>query len=238
MPERLSCDDRGEDEERSRRPLGGTTGSGDAWAGSSRDVMWARESADTAAYPCRRCAPRRKQPARTASSPPHHGGGLPAYPRGLGKTVRGDCFLAPPHPGGWACKPIRVPPGKQSAGTVPSCHRTPANGLASPSACPRENSPQGLFPHATAPRRMGLQAHPRAPGKTVRRDCFLFRGHPMCRPPLTEKSAPVAKPDSSDATHDTMDAMSSGVPRRLTGMPATILSSTSWRMALTMSVAM
>ena len=61
---------------------------------------------------------------------------------------------------------------------------------------------------------------------------------PMCRPPLTEKSAPVAKPDSSDATQATMDAMSSGVPRRLTGMPATILSSTSWRMDLTMSVAM
>jgi len=51
--------------------------------------------------------------------------------------------------------------------------------------------------------------------------------YPMCKPPFTEKSAPVAKPDSSEATQDTIDAMSSGVPRRLTGMPAMILSSTS-----------
>ena len=61
---------------------------------------------------------------------------------------------------------------------------------------------------------------------------------PMWRPPLTEKSAPVAKPDSSDATQDTIEAMSCGVPSRLTGMPETILSRTSWRIALTMSVAM
>ena len=61
---------------------------------------------------------------------------------------------------------------------------------------------------------------------------------PMCRPPLMEKSAPVTKPASSEATHDTMEAISSGVPSRLTGIVATILSSTSWRMALTMSVPM
>ena len=42
----------------------------------------------------------------------------------------------------------------------------------------------------------------------------------MCRPPFTEKSAPVAKPASSDATHDTIDAISSGVPKRFTGMVA------------------
>ena len=66
----------------------------------------------------------------------------------------------------------------------------------------------------------------------------FVRAHPMCNPPLMEKSAPVANPDSSDATHDTIDAMSAGVPRRFTGMPAMILSSTSWRIALTMSVAM
>jgi len=61
---------------------------------------------------------------------------------------------------------------------------------------------------------------------------------PMCRPPLTEKSAPVANPDSSDATHDTIEAMSSGVPSRFTGMWVMILSSTSRRMARTKSVAM
>ena len=65
-----------------------------------------------------------------------------------------------------------------------------------------------------------------------------FGGYPMCKPPLTEKSAPVANPDSSDATQLTIDAMSAGVPRRLTGMPAMILSSTSCLIALTMSVAM
>src|SRR5690242_14373995 len=64
------------------------------------------------------------------------------------------------------------------------------------------------------------------------------RAQPMCRPPFTEKSAPVAKPDSSEASHDTIDAMSSGVPRRFTGMPETILSSTSWRIFFTISVAM
>jgi hypothetical protein len=61
---------------------------------------------------------------------------------------------------------------------------------------------------------------------------------PMCRPPFSEKSAPVEKPDSSEASQAQIEAISSGSPRRLTGMVATILSSTSWRMALTMSVAM
>ena len=42
----------------------------------------------------------------------------------------------------------------------------------------------------------------------------------MCKPPLTEKSAPVAKPDSSEATHDTIDAMSQGTNRLLL-MPLT-----------------
>src|SRR5690606_37351366 len=62
--------------------------------------------------------------------------------------------------------------------------------------------------------------------------------HPMCRPPFREKSAPVAKPESSEASQATIEPISSGVPRRLTGMVATIFSSTSGRMARTMSVPM
>ena len=50
---------------------------------------------------------------------------------------------------------------------------------------------------------------------------------PMCRPPLREKSAPVEKPDSSDASHAQIEAISVGSPRRLTGIVPTILSSTS-----------
>ncbi len=61
---------------------------------------------------------------------------------------------------------------------------------------------------------------------------------PMCMPPLQEKSAPVEKPLSSLASQVTMEPISSGVPRRLTGMVATIFSSTSGLMALTMSVPM
>lgn len=52
-------------------------------------------------------------------------------------------------------------------------------------------------------------------------------GQPMCRPPLSEKSAPVAKPDSSEASHAQIEAISAGSPRRLTGIVPTILSSTS-----------
>src|SRR5437868_2212301 len=60
---------------------------------------------------------------------------------------------------------------------------------------------------------------------------------PMCKPPFSEKSAPVEKPDSSDESQAQIDAISSGAPSRLTGMVATILSSTSWRIDLTISVA-
>ena len=59
----------------------------------------------------------------------------------------------------------------------------------------------------------------------------------MCNPPFNEKSAPVEKPDSSPASQATMEAISSGVPSLRTGMVATILSRTSWRMARTISVA-
>ena len=44
----------------------------------------------------------------------------------------------------------------------------------------------------------------------------------MCRPPFKEKSAPVAKADSSEASQATIDAISSGSPRRFTGMESTI----------------
>ena len=60
----------------------------------------------------------------------------------------------------------------------------------------------------------------------------------MWRPPFSEKSAPVAKPDSSDAIHAMIDAISSGSPRRLTGIVVTIFSSTSGLTARTMSVPM
>ena len=43
--------------------------------------------------------------------------------------------------------------------------------------------------------------------------------YPMCNPPFTEKSAPVLKPPSSEASHAIIDAISSGLPKRLTGMP-------------------
>ena len=61
---------------------------------------------------------------------------------------------------------------------------------------------------------------------------------PMCNPPLTANSAPVVKPEVSQASQLTMEAISSGVPRRLTGIVATIFSSTSGLIALTMSVPM
>ena len=61
---------------------------------------------------------------------------------------------------------------------------------------------------------------------------------PMWLPPLSEKSAPVAKPASAEASQETIEAISSGVPRRLTGMVPTILASTSSRIAFTMSVPM
>jgi len=60
----------------------------------------------------------------------------------------------------------------------------------------------------------------------------------MCRPPLLANSAPVVKPESSPASQATMEAISPGVPRRLTGIVATIFSSTSGLMARTMSVPM
>src|SRR3546814_1606251 len=57
---------------------------------------------------------------------------------------------------------------------------------------------------------------------------------PICRPPLSEKSAPVAKPASSEASQATMDPISPGVPSRRTGIVLTIFSSTSGRIARTM----
>jgi len=98
-------------------------------------------------------------------------------------------------------------------------------------SCSFEELPFGP-PHKTAP----LQtANPAAAGFAVSEH---QNSQPMCKPPLTEKSAPVEYPLSSLAIQAMMDAISLGSPRRLTGMVPTILSSTSWRMALTMSVPM
>jgi hypothetical protein len=66
----------------------------------------------------------------------------------------------------------------------------------------------------------------------------VVQAHPMCRPPLQLKSAPVVKPESSPASQATIDPISSGVPRRFTGMVATIFSRISGLMARTMSVPM
>ena len=62
--------------------------------------------------------------------------------------------------------------------------------------------------------------------------------YPMCNPPLSEKSAPVENPESSEASQATIEPISSGVPSRFTGIVPTILSSTSWRMERTISVPM
>jgi hypothetical protein len=67
---------------------------------------------------------------------------------------------------------------------------------------------------------------------------FLVRAHPMCNPPLQLKSAPVVKPESGPASQATMAPISSGVPRRLTGIVATIFSRISGLIARTMSVPM
>ncbi len=77
--------------------------------------------------------------------------------------------------------------------------------------------------------------------KAARRPTWWNRerpDQPMCKPPLQEKSAPVVKPESGPASQAQMEPISSGVPRRLTGMVPTIFSSTSGLMALTMSVPM
>src|SRR5204862_3023867 len=42
--------------------------------------------------------------------------------------------------------------------------------------------------------------------------------HPICNPPLQEKSAPVVKPESSPASHATIEPISAGVPSRFTGI--------------------
>ena len=65
-----------------------------------------------------------------------------------------------------------------------------------------------------------------------------LHAQPMCRPPLQLKSAPVVKPESSPASQATIEPISSGVPRRLTGMVAMIFSRISGLMARTMSVPM
>ena len=110
-------------------------------------------------------------------------------------------------------------------------------------------------PRQVAPKRLnlknaGVQPHLRLPLGRQTNNSPAKRGfeqrpidravahQPMCRPPLHEKSAPVVKPASSLASQATMEPISPGSPRRLTGMVATIFSSTSGRMALTMSVPM
>ena len=55
---------------------------------------------------------------------------------------------------------------------------------------------------------------------------------------MQEKSAPVVKPESSPASHATMEPISSGVPSRFTGMVATIFSRISGLIARTISVPM
>ena len=65
---------------------------------------------------------------------------------------------------------------------------------------------------------------------------WLVRAHPMCRPPLQEKSAPVVKPESSPASQATMEPISAGVPSRLTGIVSTIFSRICGLIASTMSV--
>ena len=64
------------------------------------------------------------------------------------------------------------------------------------------------------------------------------RNHPMCKPPLLAEigSGGEAGILAGQPGHD--EAISSGVPRRLTGMVATIFSSTSGLIARTMSVPM
>jgi hypothetical protein len=105
--------------------------------------------------------------------------------------------------------------------------RTRVTPLAQPRCCSRRRMRQAGWqePHACRAVRGFSNGHGSWP-------------QPMCRPPLQLKSAPVAKPDSSPASQATMEAISSGVPRRLMGMVAMILSSTSCRMAVTMSVPM
>lgn len=57
-------------------------------------------------------------------------------------------------------------------------------------------------------------------------------------PPLAEIVDPVMKPASSDTRNTTQRAISSGSPRRPTGMPPMIISRTFSGTAITMSVAM
>ncbi len=60
----------------------------------------------------------------------------------------------------------------------------------------------------------------------------------MCCPPLIDSVDPVMKPPSSSTRNATPRAISSALPRRLTGILATILASTSGGTAATMSVSM
>jgi len=60
----------------------------------------------------------------------------------------------------------------------------------------------------------------------------------ICAPPFSEKSAPVANPASSEESQATIEAISSGLPRRFMGMASMMRSSTSGRRAASMSVAM
>jgi hypothetical protein len=103
---------------------------------------------------------------------------------------------------------------------------------------PVEHEHQNPIKH-TDRRHVGiLNEQVRKVKKAARKPLFqdTASAQPICKPPLQEKSAPVVKPDSSPASQPTMPPISSGVPRRFTGMVATIFSSTSGRMALTISV--
>ena len=101
-----------------------------------------------------------------------------------------------------------------------------------------QHSPAGMSGSAALP-------SPRASMRAVvRQACNRpqglshVRAHPMCRPPLQLKSAPVVKPESSPASQAQIEPISSGVPKRLTGIVEMIFSNTSGLIARTMSVPM
>ena len=58
----------------------------------------------------------------------------------------------------------------------------------------------------------------------------------MCRTAFKEKSAPVAKPPSSEQSQATIEAISSVLPSLLIGIVLTIFSNTSGRIFFTISV--
>jgi hypothetical protein len=73
----------------------------------------------------------------------------------------------------------------------------------------------------------------------VRALVFVSKHHTMIWPPLADSVDPVMKPESSEARNRTQRAISSGSPRRPTGISGTIdFSSTSFGTACTISVLM